>query len=130
MKILVGTKKGQGIRSNDFCFVKEDEPVRFVFECDDEGPDGSCGCKRCMGGMTSHKSTTTFKVANVKLDEEGYVKLLMKSLDEGGWLQCGITEEMAREEAKTLLRLAKSFRPGVVLEKRGPEIQVRKVKKR
>jgi hypothetical protein len=130
MKIFVSTTKGQGVRSNDFCYVPENEPVKFVFECDDEGPDGSCGCKRCMGGMKTSKSTTTFKVAEVDMDKEAYAKLLLKSLDEGGWLKVGITEKMARDEAKELLRLAAGFRTGVVLEKRGPEIQVRKVKKR
>ncbi len=130
MKILVATKKGQGLRDNDFCFVPDGEPVRFTFECDDEGPDGSCGCKRCMSGTTVQKSTTTFMVSDVRMSKKDYVQLILQSFEEGGWLKCGITEEMVRKEADELLRLAKAFRPGVVLEKRGPDIQVREVKKR
>jgi hypothetical protein len=130
VKILVSAKKGQGLRDNDFCFVPERELVRFAFECDDEGPDGSCGCKRRMGGIATHKSTTTFKVANTNLAKEAYVKMILKSFDEGGWLKLGITEEMVRKEADELLRLASTFRLGTILEKRGPDIQVRKVKKR
>lgn len=131
MKILVSAKKGQGLRDNDFCFVPEGEPVTFVFECDDEGPDGSCGCMRSMGGMKCHTSTTTFTVADVKMSEEDYFKMVKKNLEDGGWLKGGhIPDEAIRQRAKELLRVAKSFRPGVVLEKRGPEIQVRKVKKR
>jgi len=131
MKILVATKKGQGLRANDFCFVPEKEPVRFTIECDDEGPDGSCGCKRCMSGMTTRVGTTTFTVINVAMTKEKYFRMVRKSYKDGGWLKYGVLkDEDIRRESEDLLRLAKAFLPGEILEKRGPTVQAREVKKR
>jgi hypothetical protein len=130
MKIFVATRKGQGGRENDFCFTVGREPVRLAVECDDDdGPDGICGCKRSMCGMRSGKPTTTFMVANVKMTKEEYFKLARNSYK--SWIGInGITEEVIRNETVSLLDLAKSFEPEVILEKRGPGIQIRRRKKK
>lgn len=48
MKVLVATSKGQGKRSNDFCWTEEGEYASIGFICrkDKENPDGGCGCGR------------------------------------------------------------------------------------
>lgn len=131
MKILVATEQGQGVRKNDFCFVPEGEPVTFGFECErDNNPDDHCGCHRAMCGVKSHRATTTFMSANIKLTKKAYFELLKEGLKSAGWLEGGfITDEIIHQQVETLLDAAKSFRPGVVLEKRGPVIQTRELKK-
>jgi hypothetical protein len=130
IKIFVATRKGQGIRENDFSHLKGREPVRFTIECDDDGPDGHCGCKRSMSGMRSHGGTTTFTVANVKMTKEEYFELVKSSYK--SWMVGSnvITEKMVHDITDELLNLAKKFKPDVILEKREFGIQVRRLKKK
>lgn len=122
MKVLVATKQTQGQRDNDFSFVPEDELVRFgSFECDHE-IDGRCGCKRSMCGMKSRKATTTMKVKELPLGREQYEIHLRCSLAEAGWtrgMEPGKIDEIVKEEAAELLRIAAEFEVGMVIEKRG-----------
>jgi len=84
-----------------------------------------------MGGVKSHVGTTTFTVAKMKMTKEEHFRMIRTSLEEGGWLKYGIfTHEVIRQESEELLRLAKAFLPGEILEKRGSKIQVREVKKK
>ncbi len=128
MKVFVATTETQGQRKNDFSFVKEGELVTFGFECDGEDVDGSCGCRRCMSGVETHKATTTFKVANLPLSKEEYTERIIQSGRDGGWVKDPDSEGVARfkETAEELLTLAEGFPLGVVLEKRGNGIQARR----
>ena len=129
MKIFISTKRGQGERKNDFCFVPEGEMVRFGSQCDGEEVDGSCGCRRSMCGVIEGKATTTFKVSNVKKTKKDFEEVIRKSLKTGGWYEAMTKpKDFVKAEAKELLRLAKKFPLGKVLEKRGDEIQIRRTK--
>ena len=128
MKVFVATKEKQGLRKNDFCWTDEGELVKFALECDGETVDGNCGCKRGLGGVDSHKATTTFTVEDRDIDTEEYIKLMLESERQGGWINKDTDEATIsafRDEAKYLLELADCFKIGDVLEKRGSKIQVR-----
>jgi hypothetical protein len=129
MKVLVATKESQGVRSNDFNFVPEGELVKFSFECDDDGIDGNCGCKRSMSGMVTHKGTTTMKVIDLKITEEQIIKVLTESYKKGGWYKAlGKGAKAAiLDEVKELLSIAKHFPLNTIIEKRGDDIQARKL---
>ncbi len=130
MKVLVATKEGQGKRSNDFFHTIEGEPVKFGFECDGEMIDGNCGCKRSMVGTETLKATTTFKVVDTKITKAEFINRLKKSYQKGGWYKLlgkSAAESRIGQEAYRLLRLAKHFKIGKILEKRGNQIQERNI---
>jgi hypothetical protein len=132
MKVLVATKKGQGIRSNDFSWTDEGELVKFGIVCDGEtDPDGQCGCFRDMCGVVTLKGTTTFMVADRDLSKKDYERELVRAEVRGGWIDADdIGEEDLkdiRREARFLLELAAEFPVGTVLEKRGEVLQERKI---
>ena len=124
MKVFVATKQGQGIRKNDFFYTNEGELVLFGTECDCESVDGSCGCKRSMIGMKTAKAATTFKVADLPIDQEGYFSQIRSHLKNGGWLKY-LNESDVKNSGRELLRLAAQFPLDAVLEKRGRTILVR-----
>jgi hypothetical protein len=137
MKVLIATKKGQGIRDNDFSFVPEGDLVRYGFDCDGEEVDGSCGCRRSLAGMRNLKGTTTFKVADLPLTAEAYQKELLASFRRGlQGLPKKEIDKAAKEvlddgtlqhESERLLKIAARFPVGTVLERRGNVIQPRAV---
>jgi len=123
MKVLVATKRGQGIRKNDFCWTDSGEFVTFPFECDGESVDGGCGCRRSMSGLYTHKATTTFEVIDVlSLTLPKYVEQLTESDKAAGW---NSTAKDIAALAAELLKVADMFPEQAVLEKRGGEIRVR-----
>lgn len=128
IKVLVATRKTQGQRANDFCFVPEGEIVTFAFECDDEGPDGSCGCMRSMSGMLARKGTTTMEVQERQITQDELQAMIIKHLQEGGWGKI-IGKNLAwtaKSDARELIRIAGQFTPGTIIEKRGNVFQERK----
>jgi hypothetical protein len=130
MKVLVSTKRGQGLRKNDFSWVDEGEMVKFGFECDGEKVDGSCGCKRSMSGFDSLKATTTFTIKDIDMTHKEYIDALIESEKKSGWITDDMSEAdllLFRDDAYELMRLAACYKEGVILEKRGNAIQVRKV---
>jgi len=124
MKVLVSTTEGQGGRKSDFTFTDEGELVYFGFECDCDrnNIDGGCGCRRSMCGMSSGVATTTFKVIERDITEKDYLVTLHKRMMDAGW---GPTLEESEEMADELMKIAKDMPSGVVLEKRGNQIQER-----
>jgi hypothetical protein len=126
MKVLVSTTETQGRRKNDFCFVPEGELVKFGSECDGEKIDGSCGCRRAMCGLETHKATTTMKVEEREMTAEEFENAVYDSLKSAGWVRDEDEgREWAKEEADELQRLADFFRVGDILEKRGNKFKVR-----
>lgn len=129
MKVLKATTRGQGKRSSDFCHALPGELVMFTFECDGEKVDGACGCRRSMGGVGSHKGTTTFEV----VDEPGFTRAMLvetvrASLGASGWLAGGDRAENDKwigGMADDLVRCAEAFPHGSLLERRGKVMQVR-----
>jgi hypothetical protein len=120
MHVLVATKETQGQRKNDFCHASDGEIVNFVFECDGESVDGDCGCKRSMGGISTHKATTTVMVVEMSITQPKFIHRIRESLIKGGWAKVGVdASELAVADAKELLRIANWYNIGDVLEKRG-----------
>jgi hypothetical protein len=124
MKVLIATRRTQGARKNDFCHSQDGELVAFpIVECGGEKPDGPCGCARAMSGLDSLKSTTTIEVAERDLSRSEYEAAIMASYRKGGWVKDGATwDDVLRETAGDLLRLAADFPVGAVLERRGARI--------
>ena len=134
MKYLVATKETQGRRKSDFFWCEEGEPVSFSFECDSDknNIDGRCGCRRSMSGVRSHKATTTMKVVDLSISKAKLEKILRRNLSEGGWLvnkKPAETKARIRYEIDELMRIAKGFDIGAVIEKRGNKFQIRKQEK-
>lgn len=125
MKILVSTKAGQGVRRNDFSFAAEGEPVVLGFECDGEGVDGKCGCRRSMVGISERRATTTFTVLDRKdLDEAGFIALISPSLVMAGFKADRIEAEV-RYQVNFARAVAGDYPAGVVLERRGRIVRLR-----
>ena len=122
MKVFVATKQGQGKRKNDFCWTKEGELVKFVLECDGETIDGNCGCRRSVGGFETMKATTTFKVVDMDITREEFIRRFKESDEKAGWKW---TEKESKRFAEDLLETAEKFPVGMVLEKRGNVIKAR-----
>jgi hypothetical protein len=125
MKVFVATSRRQGSRASDFCWTIEGELVIYPIECDRDGddPDGPCGCLRSMIGLGSQKATTTFEVVDVDLDVEDYVEAVAGVLD--GLHGIRVWRDEARQAAFDLLDEAADYQTGVVLERRGDDIQER-----
>jgi hypothetical protein len=129
VKALVATKDGQGVRKNDFCWVPEGEIVHFASECDrdKDDVDGFCGCRRAMVGIECGKATTTMKVAELDTTEQQVFERLKRLYMEDWLMDHEDAEKMARGELEDLRRIAKTFRVGAVLEKRGDVVGIRKL---
>jgi len=124
MKVMVATDEKQGKRKNDFCHTKKGELVKFGFECDGESVDGSCGCRRSFAGFETHKASTTAEVVDKEITREEYRDLFCDALKQEGWLE-GLSPEDVDEELDELIKTAKVFETGSIIEKRGDSIQVR-----
>jgi hypothetical protein len=132
MKVLAATSQTQGWRDNDFCCAVEGELVLFPpIECGWGSIDDHCGCRRSMAGLSSHRSTTTVKVADRReIDPDMYFTLVSDVLGNMGF----ITEELmrdpeviewVRDTTHDLMRIARAFPVGTVLERRGDWVNVR-----
>lgn len=130
MRVLVATCETQGKRKNDFCFATEGELVKFPgIECDRETPDGSCGCRRSLGGVESGRATTTLRVVERDLTATEVKAIFFESMRQSGWVKdeswADTVREQCADDAKGLLRIAGSFPVGTVLERRGEVFNVR-----
>lgn len=123
MKVLVATKETQGKRENDFCFVPEGEMVHFSMECGGEQIDGTCGCRRSMGGLVTHTGTTTMKVVEMDIDRGDYRQKLKEGLVSEGWITEDtpdhVDDDLVEADLNALLLAADGFDAGMVIEKRG-----------
>lgn len=127
IKVFAATKEGQGARKSDFFYAKEGELVLYPFECDRDKNliDGGCGCRRAMAGFQSGKGTTTFKVAEVAMTEQEYIKKFLDAQRKAGWIKTDADVLMWEREGRRLLEFAADFPAGTLLEKRGSQIKVR-----
>ncbi len=124
MKLLVATAQTQGERSNDFHFCVEGELVWIAEPCpsDQRDPDGGCGCGRSFAGMSSHRATTTARVAELDVDFPHYAEALRSSLKAQGY-HTSVAIPLAGE----LSDVAARFPTGAVLERRLDEVRWRTV---
>ncbi len=116
MKILVATEETQGQRESDFFWTDPGEIVCFTHECDRDrdDPDGPCGCRRSMSGVKTKKGTSTVKVVELDVTQEGLADMIGDS-----------RRPMDESQAKKLLELAARYEVGTILEKRGDVFRVR-----
>ena len=124
MKLLVATAQTQGERSNDFNYCVEGELVWIADSCltDQRDPDGGCGCGRSFAGMSSHRATTTARVAELDIDFPHYAEALRASLKAQGY-----PTRDAIPFAGELADIAAEFPTGAVLERRSDEVRWRTV---
>ena len=124
MKMLVATAATQGQRFNDYHWCIEGELVRIGEVCprDQDDPDGGCGCGRGFGGLNSHRSTTTARIADLPLSRADYVEAIRSSLQQQGWDPC---ESCATREAVELAALVADLPVGTVVERRLNELVIR-----
>lgn len=132
MKVLVATGETQGRRDNDYCFAVEGELVCFpAIECSCEEVDGPCGCRRGMVGIASHRATTTVKVVDRDdLDPNTYADLIVDAYKIQGYVTDELQEdpevrEWLQQQVDDLVRAARLFTPGGVLERRGDILSLR-----
>lgn len=122
MKLLVSTTKTQGHRANDFCWLPEGEIVYEGFKCGSGYADDECGCRRSLAGVTTHKASTTFIVADLPFTPAKLRALVKRSLKEAGW---GEGRALVTYQIETMLEWAQPFTPGTVVEYRDGVIQAR-----
>ena len=114
MKVLVATKRTQGMRQWDMSYTVDGELVMNPpVSCD--CPD--CPCEREMIGLGSRSGTTTFTVSDLlEFDVETYRELLRDELLKCGWIEDEPTEEWMARFADEHLTAAASFEVGDALE--------------
>lgn len=126
MKMFAATNKTQGKRATDFYSANEGEIVVFNFECDGEEVDGSCGCRRAMIGVDSHKGTTTFKIIESDWTLKRLKKVFIQRYKKNGF-ETDEAEELAEEMSLELAEAANNFSIGQIVERRGYNFQVRSI---
>lgn len=126
MKILVSTMTTQGQRTSDFSFCHEGEPVRFGMACDKDRRqiDGSCGCRRSMCGFETQTATTTMQVVERDWTSDEFRQRYLASLKSAVWLGVASPDHFM-DEINELLRIAKAFPVGTIVEKRGNKFGIR-----
>ena len=129
MRLLVATRRGQGARPGDFSSCEAGELVMPPAHACDEPVDGSCGCRRSLVGLRTHRATTTVEVADLPLTMDGLCALVRASLTEAGYLGCIDDDEVAErwvaDIAWELVQAGARFSVGTVLERRGRALQPR-----
>ena len=114
MKVLVASKRTQGMREWDMSYTIDGELVmRPPGSCD--CPD--CPCEREMIGVGSRAGTTTFTVVDqVELDVATYRAMLRDELVTCGWVLEEPDERWMKEFADRHLADAARFDVGELLE--------------
>ena len=114
MKVLVATKRTQGMRQWDMSYTVDGELVMNPpVSCD--CPD--CPCEREMIGLGSRSGTTTFTVSDLPgFDLDTYRDLLRGELLASGWVEEEHSGEWMARFAVEHLAAAGQFEVGDVLE--------------
>lgn len=128
MKVLVATRRTQGLRRNDYCFTVEGELVlpAALIECCDPG---RCGCGRGFPGLASSRATTTAMIVErPELTVAGLRMAIHDSLGRQGYLE-GLghdeVEELIDEQVELLRKVTARWPVGSVLERNGPRVSQR-----
>ncbi len=120
LKVFTSTRKTQGERTSDFCFVPNGEFVMPGTPCDrDKGnPDGKCGCDRSFIGFDCRKGTTTAEVAEIDLTKPQLVRRLLRNAKKQGWHPFVLTKKTITLLVDGIVELAEPFDVGAVVEYR------------
>jgi hypothetical protein len=129
VRLLVGTRRGQGARPSDFSSCEVGELVMPHAHACDEPVDGPCGCRRSLVGLQTNRPTTTVEVADLPLTMDGLCAAVRASLGASGLLACIDDEEVAdrwvADIAWELVQAGARFGVGTVVERRGRTLQAR-----
>jgi len=120
IKILLSTNETQGLRKSDFSIVPDGEIVVFTAECDGEEIDGSCGCRRCVDSIVSGMGITTFQVAPFNGTRQDFINAIAEAFSRRN------LSLDAESHAAEIIRRARYFPVGAILEKRGSRLRRRK----
>ncbi|MBC7440928.1 MAG: hypothetical protein H7311_00085 [Ramlibacter sp.] len=115
MNILVATSLSQGARDNDYHWCVEGELVTIDEPCgrDRRTPENGCGCSRGFAGLSSHRATTTARIAEIPGFTVGdYIAALESGLAAQGWDPAD-----AAEIALAQLELISGWPTGAILER-------------
>lgn len=83
MKMLVSTGE---VPYGEFCFVPEGEiVVSYGVVCSDKQTRAACGCAKSVSGISTHRATSTAKVAEVEMSGQELFELAAKAGKEAGW---------------------------------------------
>lgn len=121
MKVLVATRRTQGLRPDDYCWTIDGELVLAgaVIEC--SSPE-RCGCGRGFPGLASARATTTaIIVERPEIDMHELSSSIRESLDRQGYLY-GLdddeADELVESECWRLAAIARAWPVGTVLDRR------------
>ncbi|MGH8975869.1 MAG: DUF7715 family protein, partial [Acidimicrobiia bacterium] len=106
LKVLVATRRGQGLRDNDYYWLTDGEFVRLDPPCRRGRAVDVCGCGRGFAGCQSQQSGTTAAVALWPGSPEDYVDAIADALAEAGYIDSGDPLHLARPVAENLMELA------------------------
>lgn len=123
MKLLVSTKKTQGQRSTDFCWLAEGELVYEGLKCDRGHVDDDCGCRRALIGMETQRASTTFCVKDLPFTRTEVRALLKATLLRGGWGSFPV--KVLNEAVDQMIGWAQPFDVDTVVEYRDGVVQAR-----
>ena len=128
MKVLVATRRTQGLRPDDFCWTIDGELVlaRGLIEC---SAPARCGCGRGCPGLASSRATTTaIIVERPEIDMHGLSAAIRESLDRQGYLDDlddDEADEIVERECWRLTAITRSWPVGTVLERRNGRLDAR-----
>ncbi|GAA1921527.1 DUF7715 family protein [Nocardioides marmoribigeumensis] len=124
MKVLVTTRRTNGLVEGDYDWTVPGELAWITMVCDTDlrDPEGGCGCGRGFGGMTSHRATTTVEFVDLPMTWEELEVAARTSLTDQGWINERQPEQLNREildeTVSNIRELADMFEVGDVLRRR------------
>jgi hypothetical protein len=126
VRVLVATAKTNGQVEGDFNYCVEGELVTIDEPCaaDRDHPEsGGCGCGRSFSGLSSHRATTTARVADLPFREAEVREAIRSSLTDGGWIDPDRTtyelaEQLVEEAWGLVQEVATHFPVGTVVGRR------------
>ena len=123
MNVLVATALSQGAREDDYHWCVEGELVTIDEPCarDRKFPENACGCSRGFAGLSSHRATTTARIAEIPGFTVGdYIAALESGLEAQGWDPAD-----AEKIAVAQLELVAGWPAGAILERSFDVIGIR-----
>jgi hypothetical protein len=80
MRIFVSTKKTQGDKPDDFCFVPDGEILVFPFKTNNQSKE----IINCLVGIETKSSTTTFLVKESDISKKEYIQKIASFFIQSG----------------------------------------------
>jgi hypothetical protein len=121
MKVLVATRRTQGLRPDDYCWTIDGELVLAgaLIEC---ASPATCGCGRGFPGLVSSRATTTaIVVERPEIDMPVLSSAIRDSLGRQGYLY-GLAhheaDALVDAECARLTAITRAWPVGTVLERR------------